>query len=284
MNPTPEHRSDHLLHCMEIWGGNHPVESEVTTPGLDAWVYSKPFEGAARGGDVHYVSLCGGGIITRIILADVSGHGETVAGFAGSLRRLMRKHINSKSQTRLVRALNREFAALAEMSLFATAVVATYLASRDRLTICNAGHPRPLRYRADRREWSILSPETVGDGGAPNLPLGIDEKSPYDQFAIAIERDDVVVFYTDALTEAADPAGRMLGEEGLLELARGLDASQPLRIGPALRDAVALHRAGRPANDDVTLLTLHHNARPPRKLSVGEKLDVYAKVFGLKPV
>jgi serine phosphatase RsbU (regulator of sigma subunit) len=272
---------------MEIWGGNHPVESAVTTPGLDAWVYSKPFEGASRGGDVHYVSLCGGGIITRIILADVSGHGEVVAGFAASLRTLMRRNINRKSQTRLVEALNRQFGQQAQLRRFATAVVATYLASKHRLTICNAGHPRPLWFNAERGEWSILSAETAGSGtdpGGSNLPLGIDDEAPYDQFAIVLGRDDLVVFYTDALIEAKDPAGVMLGEAGLLDLARGLETTDPSKVGPVLRDAVAHHRGEQPADDDVTLLTLHHNAGPPRRPSLGEKLDVYAKVFGLKSV
>ncbi len=34
----------------------------------------------------------------------------------------------------------------------------------------------------------------------------------------------------------------------------------------------------------MTLLVLHHNATPPRRLSIGQKLDVYAKFFGIKPV
>ena len=77
----------HAMHCMEIWGGNQAVESAVSTPGLDVWVYSRPFQGAVHGGDVHYVSLCGGGIVTRMIVADVSGHGESVAEFSGMLPR-----------------------------------------------------------------------------------------------------------------------------------------------------------------------------------------------------
>jgi hypothetical protein len=74
----------------------------------------------------------------------------------------------------------------------------------------------------------------------------------------------------------------MLGEEGLLALARGLDSADPPRIGPSLLGAVDGHRAGQQADDDVTLLTLHHNASGPRRMSIGEKLDVYAKVFRLK--
>ena len=92
-----------------------------------------------------------------------------------------------------------------------------------------------------------------------------------------------MIFYTDALTEAADPSGQLLGEEGLLRLLQGLDPGEPRLLGPALLAGIEQHRAGRPPDDDVTLLVLAHNAEGPRRRSLGEKLDVYAKVFGLKP-
>ena len=89
---------------MEIWGGIEPVERTVSTPGLDLWVFSQPFEGDEQGGDVYYVTLCGGGLITRIVVADVSGHGSSVAEFSASLRALLRKNINQKSQKTAGRA------------------------------------------------------------------------------------------------------------------------------------------------------------------------------------
>ena len=144
----------HTLQCMEIWGGIEPVERTVSTPGLDLWVFSQPFGGDEQGGDVYYVTLCGGGLITRIVVADVSGHGASVAEFSLSLRSLLRKNINQKSQKRLVERLNRQFADMAEMRRFATALVITYLASTDRLSVCNAGHPRPLFYPGDR--WRVV--------------------------------------------------------------------------------------------------------------------------------
>jgi sigma-B regulation protein RsbU (phosphoserine phosphatase) len=283
LSPPPPGR--HAMQCMEIWGGNQAVESAVSTPGLDVWVCSRPYRGAAQGGDVHYISLCGGGIITRLIVADVSGHGEQVAEFSGSLRTLMRRNINRKSPKRLVEALNRQFAAMAQSRRFATAVVATYLADRDRLTVCNAGHPRPLWYRAARPEWSLLTPQvgTPADGAA-NLPLGLDDETSYDQFAAPLGQGDLVVLYTNALIEAVDSSGRMLGEAGLLELVRVLDARDPIGLGPSLLDGVGRHRGGAPADDDATLLVLHHNAGPSPHLSIAQKLDVYAKVFGLRSV
>ena len=285
--PTPSGR--HMMQCMEIWGGNQAVESAVSTPGIDVWVYSRPYQGALRGGDVHYVSLCGGGVITRMIVADVSGHGESVAEFSGMLRSLLRRNINRKSQARLVAVLNQQFAAHAQLRRFATAIVATYLADRDQLTLSNAGHPRPLWYHAAVGQWSLLLPRTGAErapehGSAANLPLGLDDATPYDEIALDLGRGDLVVLYTDALSEASDTSGKMLGEAGLLEIARSLDVRDPAGFGWALLDAISRHREGKAADDDTTLLVLHHNAGPTPHLSIAQKLDVYAKVFGLKPV
>ncbi len=274
------------LHCMEIWGGIEPAESSVATPGLDLWVYSRPFEGDDQGGDVHFVTLCGGGLITRVVVADVSGHGSSVADFSAKLRGLLRKHINHKSQTHLVGQLNREFSELAQLRRFATAVVATYLTSTDELNISNAGHPRPLHFSAKSSTWTVLTPILGDQDGFQNLPLGLDDDTQYGSIVVKLEKGDVVLFYTDALIEAADSAGQLLGESGLLDLARRTDPSvqSPAGAGRALIDAIAAYRGGTPPDDDITLVVLHHNAAPSPRLSIGQKLDVYARFFGLKPV
>ena len=90
--------------------------------------------------------------------------------------------------------------------------------------------------------------------------------------------------YTDALIEAADEAGQLLLEEGLLGMVRYLDAANPADLNRDLLDRLGRYRGGRGANDDVTVLTLHHTASHAPRLSFGQKLDVYAKVFGLKRV
>src|SRR6202051_5420709 len=80
--------------CMEVWGGSQLTTRRVEMGGLDAWVYSKPFGQAQRGGDVYYASSCATGRITRLLLADVAGHGNTVAATAADLRTLMRRVVN----------------------------------------------------------------------------------------------------------------------------------------------------------------------------------------------
>jgi serine phosphatase RsbU (regulator of sigma subunit) len=271
---------------MEIWGGIEPVERTVSTPGLDLWVFSQPFGGDAQGGDVYYVTLCGGGLITRIVVADVSGHGASVAEFSSSLRSLLRKNINQKSQKRLVERLNRQFGLMADMRRFATALVLTYLASTGRLSVSNAGHPRPLFYRASDQTWSLLVGADRANEDEGNLPLGLDEATSYTTFDVTLGPGDLALFYTDALIEAADHAGKLLGESGLLAAAQRLDlaTATPGTIGADLLSAVGRHRGAENADDDVTLIVLHHNASGSRRLSIAQKLDVYAKVFHLKPV
>ena len=79
---------------MEVWGSSQLTSSGVELPGLDVWVYSKPFRQAQHGGDVYYVSSCASGRISRLLLADVSGHGKSVASTAADLRALMRRFVN----------------------------------------------------------------------------------------------------------------------------------------------------------------------------------------------
>jgi serine phosphatase RsbU (regulator of sigma subunit) len=284
MTATPTVAVTHALQCMEIWGGSHAATATAATPGLDLWVSSRPHDQASHGGDVHYVSLCGGGAITRLIVADLSGHGPSAAAAARGLRALMRKNINRKDQSRLVRALNRQLLARSKMQRFATAVVATYLTARDTLTVCNAGHPRPFWYRAAAGEWSAVDAGAGPGEAAANLPLGVDAATPYTQRDLPLGRGDVVVLYTDALIEVTDPAGTPLRESGLLGMVCGLDATRPAEFGPALLARLDEYRGGRPADDDQTLVVLHHNAGSPRRLSLRETVDVYAKVLRLRRV
>src|ERR1700674_4227206 len=169
-------QSTQQMQCMEVWSGSQLTERMVQLGGLDAWVYSKPFGNAQRGGDVYYASSCATGRISRLLLADVAGHGDTVAGTAADLRTLMRRFVNRLDQTEFVRLLNQQFTALSRDGTFATAIVATFFAPSRRMPVCNAGHPRPLLYRAARRQWFFLGHEEPAVRSTPsNIPLGLLE-------------------------------------------------------------------------------------------------------------
>jgi hypothetical protein len=258
---------------MEVWGGNEAFDNAVTMPGLDAWVYSRPYKGDEGGGDVHYVSSCATGRVTRILVADVSGHGHAVAAVARSLRSLMRRYVNYLDQSRLVRSMNQEFAALAEMGNFATAVVATYWCPTGHLVTCNAGHPRPLLRRAATGAWQLLhSPASLAappirqpraEPSLTNLPRGVAEPTGYDQFSLRLAPGDMVLLYTDSLIESRDTSGTMLGERGLLDLVSQLDAGAPERFIAALTARLRDRAGGADPDDDVTVLLLRHTRTQP---------------------
>lgn len=279
---TVDQVSSVTLECMEIWGGNEAVQSAISIPGIDAWIFSHPFAGDKKGGDVHYVSTCGHGEIDRFAVFDVSGHGDSVGNLSGRLRSLMRKHINKLDQTRIVRSLNSEFTNLAKEERFATGILASYHAPTDHLVTVNAGHPAPLWYRVETDTWRELRygmPNCVEE--LTNLPLGVIDSTSYHQFAVKLDKGDLVLIYTDAIIEAESPAGELLGSAGLLKLVRGIDAHDPGSFCTRLLECVATHRGHNPPEDDLTILLLHHNAANPPKQRLGDKMKVLGKMLGI---
>jgi phosphoserine phosphatase RsbU/P len=288
-----QQKQPYPIQCMEIVGGNQATERVLSSPGLDIWVASRPYR-ANVGGDVHYFSMCGSGRVTRLAMADISGHGPEADQTAQWLRKLMRKHINLLDQTRLARAINQDFPRWSEAGRVATVLFATYFAPTHHLVICNAGHPRPIWFSRRLLRWQLLYEGTPDTGPSireargtyrltpvANLPLGIIEPTDYHQFAVRLERDDVVLVYTDGLTEALNPQHAPLEEEGLRRLAEQLETADPAQIGRQLLAKVDAWRADVPAADDQTLVVLRHNGAGAPKMSVSQALRSAAKMLGL---
>jgi len=268
------------MQCMEVWGGSQLTAQGVEFGGLDAWVYSKPFGKAHAGGDVYYASSCATGRISRLLLADVAGHGNAVAATAGDLRTLMRRFVNRLDQTEFVRLLNQQFSVLPRTGAFATAIVTTFFEPSRRLTVCNAGHPRPLLYRAAERQWNFLGTNTAVPRAAPsNIPLGLFEAAEYEQFDVELESGDCLVSYTDALIEARVGDGEMLREDGVLGIVRALGDVPPDQLTEKLLAEIEARYPGGLAEDDVTVLVIRANGRK-LNYSFGEKLHALARFMG----
>lgn len=243
------------MQCLEVWGGNRSVEQHFRMPGLKVWLYSQPYDDASSGGDVYYLSSCASGRISRLLLADVSGHGLQVSKCALRLRDLMRRHVNSISQARFVEGMNEEFTNFNHDGNFATAIVGTFFASTGSFQLCTAGHPPPLLFRQQTRTWDVFesAPDTALASPLSGIPLGIVGGVEYSQARLALKPGDMVLAYTDGLTETPVANNQLLGIEGLLKLVNSLDATQPDRLLAAL--LAALHeQAAAPVGDDLTLL------------------------------
>ena len=248
----------HELACMEIWGGSQKTAVRVELPGLAGWVYCRPFEEASGGGDLHYLSVCDQGVLSRVAIADVAGHGQAVNPLAGELHNLMREYINTWDQSNFMRSLNQHFRQGIRESEYATAAVLGYHQPKGCLVFTNAGHPPPLWYHAAENSWGWLE-DTAGEDPAEisGLPIGLIPGTDYPQARVTLGRGDLLVLYTDGITEAENGVGEQLGRERLLDWLRGTPRGEPEAVGEALLDQLARFRNDNPS-DDETLIVLQH--------------------------
>ncbi len=261
-NPSDSSQSHQRMQCMEVWGGNQQADRHLEMPGLEAWIYSQPHEQAQGGGDVYYVSSCASGRITRILLADVSGHGSDASRLAVGLRELMRRNINIIQQNRFVAEMNKQFADLAVNHQFATAVVCSFFSPTKRLTLCNAGHPEPLCLQQHDGQWtSISQPSQTRE--LSDFPLGVLDDASYTQTILTLSGGDLVLLFSDAFVEAVDANGDLLGADGLLAIIRGLESVQSEGFISALIDAIRAEDPNNLSDDDATVLLIRATGTRP---------------------
>ncbi len=254
---------EHTISCTEVWGGNRSTDAALVLPGVTGWVLCRPFEGQEAGGDVHYVSSCGTGRITRLILADISGHGREAAELATRLRRLMQRYLNHQHPQRLAASLNRDMAELAQdTGRFATALVITFFSPKGELTLCNAGHPVPMLYRAKTHAWTLVD-QPDDRQAINNLPLGVLDEVGYSGRQLTLDPDDLILAYTDCLTEAMNADGRQLGQAGLRDALGELEADDILTSPGELINRIleTIRTKGYRLEDDLTAVVLRCTER-----------------------
>lgn len=250
-----ESEKPHALVCNEIWGGNRKVTRTLKLPGLAAWVASVPMDEGEGGGDLHYISVCDYDLISRVALADVSGHGRYVNDVTETLHKLMHKNIDLWDQSDFMRGLNESFNRGGD-NKYATAIVLSIHRVTGRMVFSTAGHLPPLWYHAAERTWGWLEegadPQASKSSG---LPIGLISGTDYRQTVVALRPKDLLVLYTDGITEAENGTGQDLGRQQLLEWTQQAPVGSPRMLGEDLLQRLQLFR-GSLQSDDLTLLVL----------------------------
>jgi phosphoserine phosphatase RsbU/P len=220
-------------------------------------MYSVPIGADHVGGDVHYASVCPSCIVSRIALADVSGHGETVAALGEELRELMQVYLRDLEQIGLMRDLNKALREDFRDGHYATMVAIGWHGRRNLMVMTNAGHPPPLWYRAAREDWTWLESQRPRvRGRVSGLPLGLLPDVTYDRLVIRPQPGDLVVLYSDGISEATNSSGAELGRDGLRELLRAVDVRSPEALGTELVSALQDFRGDAAPQDDQTIIVM----------------------------
>ena len=247
------------MQCREIVASNLAASKAYRAQGIDIYVESSPYLGSGTGGgDVYYVTTCDSaesGKVTRLMLADISGHGESAAKLAGSLKSSLKRNVNRISQSSFVQKVNQDFIKTSPSDQMATAVVATFFASQQRLALGMAGHPNPLLFRKSDNCWYKIDEEVVESRNRlDNVPFGICEGSGFPTRNIPVQEGDMFLLYSDAFTESLDSKEEYLGVDGVLRLLNGMTDVAGHELIPTLRKKVRSLNAYNLHGDDATLI------------------------------
>jgi serine phosphatase RsbU (regulator of sigma subunit)/pSer/pThr/pTyr-binding forkhead associated (FHA) protein len=187
-----------------------------------------------------------------VALGDVSGKGTAAALLMSSLHAAIHAQADTHdSISETIGAVNRYLVESIPPNRFVTLFYAELDPRNGTLTFLNAGHNPPLIVHAGG------TMEQLAAGG---LPLGIMSDAEFREGRTQLRPGDVLVIYSDGVSEAVNPSGEEFGPTRLYEVvARNLDASAS-GIRDRIESAVTKFCQGTPAADDITLVIVKRNA------------------------
>ncbi len=198
------------------------------------------------GGDV-YDFLRYGPQQLSVAIGDVTGKGSAAALFGATVVGMLRSLAPQKpSPADMLRQLNGILSERRVEGRFATLCFMTWQKGRQRLRIANAGHWQPLLWKNGRCEKIPVT----------GLPLGIEEQAEYDERAYSLATGDVLVCYSDGITERTNPADDFYGAERLRLLLAANHARSAGELATLIFEEVDRFAEGMPAADDGTLVVM----------------------------
>jgi sigma-B regulation protein RsbU (phosphoserine phosphatase) len=199
------------------------------------------------GGDYYdFLDIDGSSI--GIVIADVSGKGIPAALLVSSLHAALRAEVRNKfSPPRVMSNINQLIAASTSPEKFATMFYGEFYPGENKLSYCNAGHNYPAVIHADGQIEFLIA------GG---LVLGAFPQADYEKGELILQNGDLVVFYSDGVTEAFNEKEEEFGENRLFELLlqnRHLSAE---KIKQIIVDEVERFSGSVSGYDDFTLVIM----------------------------
>ena len=231
--------------------------------GFAACCTSRPCAGAT-GGDIHYLSVCGSGLLARVCLADVAGHGTAVSAVGAEMHAHLRRSVDVIDERKVLDRLNRRLNEKG-VAVMTTAVLATYYPPRRRLTVSYAGHPAGWLFRADTGAWTPLSAPAPAprQPGFADLPLGIGFTPAYSRHRFRVSPGDRMLLFTDGVLETISPDDTPFDTRGIETVLNG-EAVTCDDIARRLLAALHAHAAcDELVHDDVTFLLVEFDDGPP---------------------
>jgi sigma-B regulation protein RsbU (phosphoserine phosphatase) len=186
-------------------------------------------------------------------VGDVSGKGVGAALFMAMSKLLIKSRASDdRRPSRILSRVNSDLAKDNPQCMFVTVFLGVINLRTGEVTYTNAGHNSPLIKRASG------AVDTVPDRHGP--VLGIEEEVEYGESRFQLEQPDVLLVFTDGITEALDHEDRLYSDERLLQTLAEIGELDPQSVLNGVRESVDLFAAGAEQADDITMITLQYNS------------------------
>lgn len=190
-----------------------------------------------------------------LAIADVSDKGVPAALFMMSSRTLLKgAAIGTEDPGAVLSEVNDLLGESNEAAMFVTLFYGGYDPATGELVFANGGHNPPLVVRADGSTEEL--PFTGG------VALGVVPETGYGTEKVSLQPGDIVVFYTDGVTEAENADGEQFGIDRLRAVFDGRGFGKASEVSEAVFDAVHGFVGSHPQSDDITCLVLVRSGGP----------------------
>ena len=248
---TVQRQRDDLLKDLEMAARVQRLFLPVGKPAISGLEVSGLMQPAKVVGGDYYDYIPIDGHTIQLVVADVAGKGVPAALLMSATAAAMQVETNhERNMLAQVARLNAGIHAISDDDRYVTLLVAEIDTDRRLLRYVNCGHNPALLFQASTGRVTSL--------GASCLPIGL---SPQESCALAsaeLMPGDLVVFYTDGVTEAENAVGEQFGLERLSELLRRNPSLSAQELMNKIYDATS-NFCGNDFDDDVTILVVKCN-------------------------
>lgn len=184
------------------------------------------------------------------VVADVSGHSIGAALIMAAFRSAVRAQRDADySPAELMQRVNAIlYEDLFQAEQFISVVYLQYIRSRQMIKYTAAGHPHPIVWRSAKDSFEA--------SGTSDILLGIEARAVFHEQQTVVSKGDVILMYTDGITEAANPDGERFGRERLLECLEDAVVGSARQIADVIVENVQAFIDPSPPRDDITALVL----------------------------
>ena len=235
----------------EIQLGILPADISAVTRDSGVEVHTVLAPAREVGGDLFEVLRDSDGRLV-VVIGDVSGKGIPAALFMAVTMTLIRTLGRQfQKPAEILQQVNDALAAQNPMNMFVTIFCAVYEPGSGLLTYASAGHPTPMLVRDGQCQVVPCEPAMVA-GAFPGLEVP--------SHSLHLAAGDLLLFYTDGVTEAFNSTGEVFGESRLLEQLSRHPGQTAVQSVEGVLEAVRRHAGEHPQSDDIAMLALRRLA------------------------